>query len=336
METPALSTPLTPKQRPSVCATLIYNPKAGRQHGDLATVRSFLAAHGWTVRDEQTARAGDATPLARAAAARGDDVVVVAGGDGTINEAIQGLAGSTTALGVLPMGTTNVWAREVELPTNPVDAAWTLVDGARHVVDLGRVGDRYFLLMAGLGFDGAVTGAVDLRLKRVIGRGAYAFAIARQALGYQGPEVTLEMDDATVRGALLLAIVGNTRLYGGSFSMTAGAIADDGLLDVVVFPGRRLWQATPRVLPFLFGRTTPGSPSYYRTRRLRVTVTPGMVAPDRILPVQVDGDHVGVALEIVVAPGALRVIVPRDTRSPIFSQPPLPPPSPTTGETHET
>ena len=333
METPALSTPLTPKQRPSVCATLIYNPKAGRQHGDLATVRSFLAAHGWTVRDEQTARAGDATPLARAAAARGDDVVVVAGGDGTINEAIQGLAGSTTALGVLPMGTTNVWAREVGLPTNPVAAARTLVDGARHVVDLGRVGGRYFLLMAGLGFDGAVTSAVDLRLKRVIGRGAYAVAIARQALGYQGPEVTLEMDDATVRGALLLAIVGNTRLYGGSFAMTAGAVADDGLLDVVVFPGRHLWQAAPRLLPFLLGRP---SPSYYRTRRLRVTVTSGVAAPERILPVQVDGDHAGVAREIVVAPGALRVIVPRDTRSPIFSRPPLPAAAPHTGETHAT
>jgi diacylglycerol kinase (ATP) len=336
METPALVTPATPPvqtQRPYVCATLIYNPKAGRQHGDLAAVRSFLAAHGWTVRDERTARAGDATPLARAAVARGDDVVVVAGGDGTINEAIQGLAGSTTALGVLPMGTTNVWAREVGLPTNPVAAARTLVDGARHVVDLGRAGDRYFLLMAGLGFDGAVTAVVDLRLKRVIGRGAYAFAVARQALGYQGLEVTLEMDDATVRGALLLAIVGNTRLYGGSFAMTAGAIADDGLLDVVVFPGRHLWQAAPRLLPFLIGRP---SPSYYRTRRLRVTVTPGVAAPDPILPVQVDGDHVGVALEIVVAPDALRVIVPRDTRSPIFSQPPLPVAPPHTGDTNAT
>ncbi len=301
-----------------VRATVIFNPTAGHHHSDVAATEVVLKEHGWSVCREQTSKAGDGTRLARAAAARGDDVVVVAGGDGTVNEAIQGLAGTSTALGVLPMGTTNVWAREVKLPTDPVAAARALIDGDHRAMDLGRAGDRYFLLMAGLGFDGAVTNAVSLRVKRILGRGAYSLTAALQALRYRGPEVALEMDGETVRCHLLMAVAGNTRLYGGNFSIAAAAVADDGLLDVVVFEGRRLWDVLPRALPLLLGRRpTPASPSYYRTRSLRVTSARG-------LPAQVDGDYLGTALDIVVVPAALRVIVPRDPGSPLFRRPPLP------------
>jgi len=307
-----------------VRATVIFNPTAGHHHSDVAATEVVLKEHGWSVCREQTSKAGDGTRLARAAAARGDDVVVVAGGDGTVNEAIQGLAGTSTALGVLPMGTTNVWAREVKLPTDPVAAARALIDGDHRAMDLGRAGDRYFLLMAGLGFDAAVTNAVSMKAKRVLGRVAYGLTIAMQAMRYQGPEVTLEMDDATVRCPVLLVIAGNTRLYGGNFSATAAAVADDGLLDVAVFQGRRLWDIAPRALPLLLGRRpTPASPFYYRTRRLRVT------APEA-LPVQVDGDYMGTPFEITIAPAALRVIVPRGTGSGLFGQPPL---APSSGDT---
>ncbi len=329
--TPATTPSHTKEQasKQALRATIVFNPTAGRHHGDVATVKGFLEGHGWTARVERTARQGDGTRLARAAAARGDDVVVVAGGDGTINEAVQGLAGTTTALGVLPLGTTNVWAREVELPTDPLAAAAALVDGDRRAIDLGRAGDRYFLLMAGLGFDGAVTGAVNLRLKRALGKGAYALTAAAQAMRYEGPEVILEMDDETVRCRLLQAVVGNTRLYGGNFSITASAVADDGLLDVVVFEGRRPWDAAPHALPMLLGRCpTPASPNYYRTRRLRVTGATELSA-------QVDGDHLGTALDIAVAPAALRVVVPRGLRSPLFSRPPAPDLSAPSGEKDE-
>jgi len=305
-------------------ATVIFNPTAGRHQADVEAAEAFLTGHGWFVRCERTGEKGAGTRLAREAAARGDDVVVVAGGDGSINEAIQGVAGTGTALGVLPLGTTNVWAREVGVPADDVaSAAAILVDGDRRAIDLGRAGDRFFLLMAGLGFDGAVAGAVNLRLKRLLGRGAYGLTAAAQALRYEGPEIVLEMDDETVRCRLLLAVVGNTRRYGGDFSLTARAIADDGLLDVVVFEGRRPWEATPRAVSLLLGRRlTPASPNYYRTRRLRVTSASA-------LPAQIDGDHVdlGAPLDIVAAPAVLHVIVPRAGLSPLFGKPPLPAPT---------
>src|SRR5579862_1748915 len=160
------------EERQAVRATLIYNPIAG--HGgslaELEAARDVLAARGWLVRLEATAGPGAATALAGDAVERGDDVVIVAGGDGTINEAIQALAGTTVALGVLPVGTVNVWAREIGLPAHPVAAAALLADGDSRTIDLGRAGERLFLLMAGAGFDGAVTGLVESRLKRAMGR----------------------------------------------------------------------------------------------------------------------------------------------------------------------
>src|SRR5207248_8260920 len=139
--------------RGTVQATLIHNPAAGPRSraADLAIVRSLLCAHGWALRMEATTGPATATALAREAVERGDDVVIVAGGDGTINEVIQALAGTTVALGVLPAGTVNVWAREIGLPARPVAAAKALADGAYRSVDLGRAGDRCLLLRAGSG-----------------------------------------------------------------------------------------------------------------------------------------------------------------------------------------
>ena len=297
-------------------ATLIHNPAAGPRSraADLATVRALLRTHGWALRMEATTGPAAATALAREAVERGDDVVIVAGGDGTINEVIQALAGTTVALGVLPVGTVNVWAREIGLPAHPVAAAKALADGTYRSVDLGRAGDRYFLLMAGTGFDGAVTGLVEPRLKRAMGRWAYVVTAARLALRYGGAAATLEMEGGTLRCRLLLAVVGNTRLYAGQFGLTASAVADDGLLDVVVFPGRWLWQVVPRLLAMLVRRAPVGPRAlYYRTPRLRITA-------DEPLPVQADGDYIGTTpMDFSVVPSALRVIVPRGARTPLFS-----------------
>lgn len=299
-------------------ATLIYNPIAG--HGgslaELEAAREVLSSRGWLVRLEATTGPGAATTLAGDAVERGDNVVIVAGGDGTINEAIQALAGTNVALGVLPVGTVNVWAREIGLPAHPVAAAALLADGDSRSIDLGRAGERLFLLMAGAGFDGAVTGLVESRLKRAVGRWAYVFTAGRLALRYGGVQATLEMDGSIVQCRLLLAVVGNTRLYAGQFTLTAGAVADDGLLDVVIFAGNRLWQAMPGLLPVLVRRAPSGSSVlYYRTRRLRITAT-------EALPVQADGDYIGATpLEFVVVPHALRVIVPRGARLPLFGLP---------------
>lgn len=302
-------------------ATLIYNPAAGQRFGpgDLDAAQAALARHGWTVRLDATSGPGAATAIAYEAVARGDDAVIVAGGDGTINEAIQALAGTPVALGTLPVGTVNVWAREIGLPLYPAAAAEALAGGEVRTIDLGRAGDRYFLLMAGAGFDGAVTGLVEPRLKRRMGRWAYVVTGARLALRYGGAEATLEMDGGTLRCRLLLAVVGNTRLYAGRMTLTGSAVADDGLLDVVIFSGRHLWQAGPRLAALLLRRDPLGRGMlYYRTRHLRISTA-------EALPVQADGDYIGATpLDFSVVPGALRVIVPRGARSPLFAAAAMP------------
>jgi len=330
-------------QPTAVRATLIYNPTAGQhnhaegktagQHGSaesqgeidprITAALSQFRADGWLISAQQTSGPGAATTLAREAVARGDDVLVVAGGDGTVNEAVQGLVGSATALAVIPLGTVNLWAYELGLPSQAAAAARALIAGTRRAVDVGRAGDRYFLLMAGLGFDAAVTGAVDLTLKHSVGRLAYALAAARIAPGYRGAAVTMQLDDETVRCRALMIVAGNTRHYAGDFQLTPHATVDDGLLDVVVFPGEQLWQQVPATLAILLRQPLERHGArYYRARRLHIAVD-SPTLDKTPLPLQIDGDAAGAgaAIEIAVVPGALRAVVPRRIRTPLFSQP---------------
>ncbi len=310
----------TPPTR--VRGSLIYNPTAGRKghdsETDISAIKAVFAARGWDLTPRETKERGDATRLAREAAARGEDVAIAAGGDGTVNEVVQGLAGSDTALGVIPLGTVNIWAREVKLMGEPVDAAKALVEGHYRRVDLGCINGRYFLLMAGFGFDGAVTGIVNARLKRALGPLSYVVTAARLALGYAGPRVEFEIDGERVTHHIMMIVVGNTRLYGGVVAFAAGAVADDGLLDVVLLPGRRLWQGVPSLLTVLARRYTPGGgPLYYRARHVRMRIVEGA------LPVQVDGDYIEAdpEIDVQIVPAALRVIVPPGLHSPLFSCP---------------
>jgi Sphingosine kinase and enzymes related to eukaryotic diacylglycerol kinase len=138
---------------------------------ELKRVRRELAARGWSVEIETTRRAGEATTLAREAARAGLGAVWAAGGDGTVNEAVNGLVGTETVLGVLPVGTGNVWARQLHLPvytlTHPFrlrEAAVAQTEGRIRRVDVGRLNDRYFLLWTGIGFDAQITSGGSSRV----------------------------------------------------------------------------------------------------------------------------------------------------------------------------
>src|SRR6266511_2839381 len=146
-------------------AVVIENPTARKLPSQrrLGEARDWLDERGWAVEWLETAGPGDATSLAADAARRGVPLLFVCGGDGTLNEAVNGLAGSETALAVIPTGTVNLWAREVGLLKKPHGAVRRAVDGGRRRIDLGRAGERYFLLMAGFGLDAAVTHDVSHR-----------------------------------------------------------------------------------------------------------------------------------------------------------------------------
>ena len=177
-------------------AVVIVNPTARKlpNPGSLREVRDWLDERGWAIEWLETAAPGDTTPLAADAARRGVPLLFACGGDGTLNEAVNGLVGSETALAVIPTGTVNLWAREVRLLKKPMEAVRLAVDGARRRIDLGRAGERYFLLMAGFGLDAAVTHGVSHRIKGRFGAAAYALSAVREAMRYRPSAVTLSLD----------------------------------------------------------------------------------------------------------------------------------------------
>jgi YegS/Rv2252/BmrU family lipid kinase len=275
-----------------------------------------LEGNGWEVNVRRSRGPGDATRIAQEAVARSDEVVIVAGGDGTINEAVQALAGSATALGFIPYGTVNVWAREIGLPLSPRDAALSLTSGRVETLDLGVANDRYFLLMAGIGFDGEVVRRARRveRFKHRFGVLPYMAVTLATATRYRGVDVELRYDGVIRRVQALMLVLGNTRLYGGRFRFTPDAVATDGWLDLCIVKGRGPIALVRQALPLLIGGSTAFSD--VETLRVRELVVRG----NGPAPLQLDGELIGsTPAHFRVARRALRVIVPSDFNSELIA-----------------
>lgn len=284
----------------------------------LATAPAWLRLRGWSVQEQWTEAPGHAQRLAREAAARGCEAVIAVGGDGTINEVIHGLAGTKTALAVIPAGTANVWAREVQLPRHPAAIARLLEHGDVHEVDLGTVNGRYFLLMASLGVDSIVVSAIEPWAKRTFGRAAYVTRGLREAATFPAVEALIDVDGERIRANLLMLVVGNTRSYGGALKITNRAIADDGQLDMVLYRGSGIGRFAGYLARTVIGSHVQAAGTLYRgARSINIETA-------RPLPVQVDGDVIGeTPASFGVERCALRVIVPTGLRSPLFYRQPL-------------
>jgi diacylglycerol kinase (ATP) len=308
-------------------ALLVFNPTAGPRgelRRDLERVVGYLGERGWHVTIRATRKPGDATELARAAVAARCKAVLVAGGDGTIHEVVNGLVGSDTAMGVLPVGTGNVWAKEIGLPTLGLTqpdrllvAARMLVDGEVRWVDVGRVGDHFFINCAGVGIDSTVAAQVEPRTrtaKQLGGILTYLVAGLSIARDFCGVRSTIIVDGRTIRTMILLVVVTNIQLYGGVVKMTPEARLDDGLLDVRIFKGMgSAWIF--RHFAGVFANRHLRNPmvSHYQGRRVTIyTAEP--------FPVQLDGEPIGmtpVSLEVV--PRSLRVLVPKTASAELFA-----------------
>jgi YegS/Rv2252/BmrU family lipid kinase len=288
---------------------VIQNPAAGRgrQHMFDRVLRR-LRGLGAAVTVVRTQAPGDAEALARAAAAEGCARVVAAGGDGTINEVINGLSGSQVALGIVPLGTANVLAQEIGLTRDPDRIAAAIAGGALRRVSLGRVVSeagrgRHFTLMAGVGFDAHVVADVDLALKRRIGKGAYVAEFARQLFAFKFPTYRVVVDGATHEAASV--VIAKARYYGGPYSCAKDARLEDTEFHVCLFerPGA---LAAVRYGIALTGGRLEGRGDYRILRAAHVRVEGP--AGD---PVQGDGDVIAaLPLAVEMAPAALRLIVP--------------------------
>lgn len=301
-------------------AFMVINPVARTPPSPdrLATAPAWLRLRGWTVHEQRTEYAGHAIALARQAAADGFDAVIAVGGDGTVNEVINGMAGSDTAMAVIPAGTANVWAHEVRMPRHPAAVARLLDQGVVRQIDLGVMNGRYFLLMASLGVDSIVVSAIPPWAKRTFGRFAYVTQGFREAVTFPAVPARVRVDGEVMEVDLLMVVVGNTRSYGGVLKITNLAIADDGQLDMVVYNGSGVGRTFNYMARTFIGRHVRAPGATYRSARVIEIDT---AVP---LPVQVDGDLAGqTPARFGIAPGALRVIVPPLLHSPLFTRGPI-------------
>lgn len=302
-------------------AVLIANPTSGSyiwQARQIDETVKYLQQHGWQAKLELTQAGGDARRITREAVEKGTDVVVAVGGDGTINEVIQGLAGSETALGVLPSGTVNVWAREVGIPLDNGHAREILLNGEVRTIDLGKINERYFLLMAGVGLDGEVTHAVEKKPLKRLGVLGYVLIGAWLGVGYQAFRVLLEVKGHVIKLNALQIIVGNTQLYAGALKYTWQAKCDDGLLDVCVVRKRGIAGRLLVIKDFLLRNKQREQWVHYETGNTIRIYTRKPVA------IQIDGEPFGhtpkgAPIIFEVARRALKVIVPPQTGAEIFS-----------------
>jgi YegS/Rv2252/BmrU family lipid kinase len=297
-------------------ASIIYNP-AARTAPSIERLRIAASAvrdKGWLVEIEQTNASGDASELARKAVVGGSRLVIACGGDGTLNEVINGVAGSEAAVSVIRGGMGNVFAKEIGVPRSPVAALRALIDGEDHRFDLGVAGGRYFLLMCGVGFDASIVQRVPTRPKRLLGSTSYALWGAAGLIGYQSRAVNLSLDGDGRDVDLYWLLLGNTRSYGGVINIASEAIVDDGLLDAYVYAGRGLsWAVRTGLWIALRRADRARGVAFQRVHEVEVS-TPGV-------PVQADGEYFGeTPMRFSVAPRLLQVRVPAGRARQLLSE----------------
>ncbi len=289
---------------------LIVNPAAGqgRPQEALEALQASLApVLGGVV---VTQGRGDAERAARTAASDGYHAVLAAGGDGTVNEVVNGLlaAGGALPLGLVPLGTQNVLASELGLPADPDATLALLRNGRTRRIDVGLAGGRHFVLMAGFGFDAQVVGEVLHPVKALLGPAAYAFAAAGTLAKYRSTHIRLRLDGEEVRSEAFLVVVANAASYAyRQIKLAPFAALDDGWLDVCVFErarGDRVGFASQMMAVLARRHLRDPRVRYYRGKHLVLDSEPPIQG-------QLDGDTFGgTPIEISLLPSALPVFVP--------------------------
>ncbi len=328
-------------------AELIYNPHGGQVivRRELDAVVAFLGRCGWDVTCRETTKPTDASEFARQAVQNGAEVVIAAGGDGTVSQVANGLLHTDAALAVLPVGTTNSWAIQMGIPAlNPwlpstgvakfvadleeriespvlanyyrrvlLDAARVLVEGRVVAVDVGEVSGRHFLMWAGIGLDAAVLESIPPKEKKALGSWAYLLTAIGAASRCRSTDVRLKLDGRITEVSTPLIIVSNIQLYGGIMAIGARARVNDAKLDVCVFKGEGFFTFAQHAMNVLSHRHLQDPKiEYYQCSEIVVESAPS-------LPVHVDGDSfTKTPVAIRTVPSALNVIVPRNAPGNLF------------------
>ena len=284
----------------------LVNPKAGRglgsaSFGRLRTLASRVGA-GFVV----SRGAADLAEQARRAAADGIERLLVAGGDGTIHHTVQGLAGTSCALGVIPVGTGNDFAGTLQVPPDLDAAIQRGLTGEIRRIDLIRVGETYSASYVGVGFDSECTAYAN-GLRTLRGPLVYPYAVIHTLATFQPPRMRIVHDEGVFEGGVMFVTLANLPRFGGGMRIAPQAEIDDGLLDLVIvkeIPRRTLLTVFPKV----YNGRHVGHPAvlFFRTRRAEITI-------DRAMTLYGGGEPVrpmeaGEAVAAEIAPAALSVI----------------------------
>ena len=303
---------------PMRSAVILYNPTAGR-----FSVKPFiksavneLESAGWTVEAAETKSSEHATALAKQAAAEKKDAVFAVGGDGTIGNVVNGLAGSETALGVLPAGTANVLSIELGLRPFAWTYPWVLRKNASilarapiHRVDVGLCNQISFMMWAGIGLDALTIQSLEprMRLEKFFAMPEYAAKTIWQAAQWSGLRLRLWADEHEVEGHFILAVATNIRHYmGGLSNLSPNAYFDDGLFDLWLFSGNNLGDALRHAYELWRGTHVSSGATH------RITFCNLRVEAESPYWIQTDGEARGSAkvAEISVQKHALKLLMP--------------------------
>jgi diacylglycerol kinase (ATP) len=284
----------------------LVNPAAGRGTGTSHLDRIRVLASRYGAGLVVSRKVSDLAEQARRAAADGIERLLVAGGDGTMHHAAQGLAGTECALGVIPLGSGNDLAGTLGIPPDLEVAVKRALEGEVRRIDLLRVGETFSLSYAGVGFDSEVTRFAN-EVKVLRGPLIYFYSVIHTLITFEPPRMKVVYDGGTFEGKVMFTVVNNLPRFGGGMRIAPDAQIDDGLLDLVIV------REVPKpvllsIFPKVYGGKHVGHPAVtiVRTRRVEITI-------DRAMTMYGGGEPLrpvaaGEAVVVEVVPGALRIV----------------------------
>ncbi|MCD6118136.1 diacylglycerol kinase family lipid kinase [bacterium] len=276
------------------------NPRIVKKY--LKSAMQILKDNGFELSVQFTKGPEHALHIAKEAVKNRFECVISVSGDGTINEVINGLAGSNVVLGILPIGGSNVLARELGIRIDIFDAARTITEKRPRRIDLGKINGRYFSMMASCGYDAHAVMKTNLKVKKIIKRYAYIAAGVKDFFGYIPTRINIEIDGGKIKESGIFVLISNTHFYGGVHKVAPFAEIDDGFLDVIIYKGKTQLDLVRFAIGVISGlHTNFTDVLYYRIKK-------AVLSSDKETPVQVDGDLLGfLPMEAEIVPGAIEV-----------------------------
>lgn len=272
-------------------ARIIYNPTAGRElfRKELPDVLEKLEKAGYETSAHATNGEGDATEAARIAVERKHDLVVIAGGDGTINEVIQGIAEAEyrPKIGIIPAGTTNDFARALAIPRDTKAAVDIILQNNVKALDIGKVNEKYFINIAGGGDLTELTYDVPIKLKAALGQLAYYMKGIEKLPSLKPVSTVIEYDDNVFEGEIMLFLVANTNSVGGFEKLAPNALIDDGYFDLIILKKTNLAEFLRIATAALRGAHVDDEKIIYaQAKRIKIT-------PNEKMLLNLDGEYGG-------------------------------------------